>query len=116
MSGFGEAVPAAPITESKLIPRKSWESERTQVRPARRSAGSSVRTSCDAAPKPPAPNPRECEILYMLSEGEAIADVAEKFHCRPGALMTRLYRMRLRHECESNLVMVALALRRGWIE
>lgn len=63
----------------------------------------------------PQPTEREVEILYLLSDGETISDVAEKFCMRRHTLQMQLHRMRELFRCATTAELIAMALRRGWI-
>lgn len=55
-------------------------------------------------------------MIYLLSQGEAIVDIAAKFGCGRHAMIMRISRLRQLFECSSCAELVAFALRRRWIE
>lgn len=63
----------------------------------------------------PQPNDQELELITLLSYGEECAFLAEKCAVSKRAMQTRLYRMRLLFQVDSNAELVGIALRRGWI-
>jgi len=64
----------------------------------------------------PEPTEEEIEAVYLLSQGEAIVDIAAKFGCPRHAMVMRISRLRDLFEVSSTAELVALALRRHWIE
>jgi len=63
----------------------------------------------------PKPTEYETEVLYLLSEGEGLGDIAAKFGNSRHAVAQQLYRLRQVLCCDTNISLIARALRRGWI-
>ena len=64
----------------------------------------------------PQPTGAECEVIVLLSYGEAVSDIAAKFDCARHAMHTRIWRVRELFQVTTSAELVALALRRHWIE
>ena len=73
-----------------------------------------VRRTARAALRPP--TPRESQILALVAEGHANADIAERLSLRVKTVESQLRRMFDRYDVTSRTALVRLAARQGWIE
>jgi DNA-binding NarL/FixJ family response regulator len=62
------------------------------------------------------PTPRELEILALVAEGLANADIAERLALRVKTVESQLRRLFDRYDVTSRTALVRLAARQGWIE
>ena len=62
------------------------------------------------------PTPRELEILALVAEGLANADIAERLSLRVKTVESQLRRLFDRYDVASRTALVRLAARQGWIE
>jgi DNA-binding NarL/FixJ family response regulator len=61
------------------------------------------------------PTPRELEILALVAEGLANADIAERLSLRVKTVESQLRRLFDRYDVTSRTALVRLAARQGWI-
>ena len=73
-----------------------------------------VRRSARAALRPP--TPREAQILALVAEGQANAEIAERLSLRLKTVESQLRRMFDRYDVTSRTSLVRVAQRQGWIE
>jgi DNA-binding NarL/FixJ family response regulator len=64
----------------------------------------------------PAPTKRESQILALLAEGHANAEIAERLSLRVKTVESQLRRMFDRYDVTSRTSLVRVAQRQGWIE
>jgi DNA-binding NarL/FixJ family response regulator len=62
------------------------------------------------------PTPRELEILALVAEGLANAEIAERLALRVKTVESQLRRLFDRYDVTSRTALVRLAARQGWIE
>lgn len=62
------------------------------------------------------PTPREMEILALVTEGLANAEIAERLSLRVKTVESQLRRLFDRYDVASRTALVRLAVRQGWIE
>lgn len=62
------------------------------------------------------PTPRELEILALVAEGLANAEIAERLDLRVKTVESQLRRLFDRYDVTSRTALVRLAARQGWIE
>ncbi len=62
------------------------------------------------------PTPRELEILDLVAEGLANAEIAERLSLRVKTVESQLRRLFDRYDVASRTALVRLAARQGWIE
>ena len=62
------------------------------------------------------PTPREAQILALVAEGHANADIAERLSLRLKTVESQLRRMFDRYDVTSRTSLVRVAQRQGWIE
>jgi DNA-binding NarL/FixJ family response regulator len=62
------------------------------------------------------PTPREAQILALVAEGHANADIAERLSLRLKTVESQLRRMFDRYDVASRTSLVRVAQRQGWIE
>jgi two-component system response regulator DesR len=74
----------------------------------------SVRRAARAALRPP--TPRECQILTLVAEGRANADIAELLSLRVKTIESQLRRMFDRYDVGSRTSLVRVAQRQGWLD
>ena len=73
-----------------------------------------VRRTARAALRPP--TPRESQILALVAEGHANAEIAERLSLRIKTVESQLRRMFDRYDVTSRTSLVRVAQRQGWIE
>jgi DNA-binding NarL/FixJ family response regulator len=73
-----------------------------------------VRRTARAALRPP--TPRESQILALVAEGHANAEIAERLSLRVKTVESQLRRMFDRYDVTSRTSLVRVAQRQGWIE
>jgi DNA-binding NarL/FixJ family response regulator len=73
-----------------------------------------VRRAARAALRPP--TPREAQILALVAEGKANAEIAEVLSLRIKTVESQLRRMFDRYDVTSRTSLVRVAQRQGWIE
>ena len=73
-----------------------------------------VRRAARAALRPP--TPREAQILALVAEGHANAEIAERLSLRVKTVESQLRRMFDRYDVTSRTSLVRVAQRQGWIE
>jgi DNA-binding NarL/FixJ family response regulator len=74
----------------------------------------SVRRSAREALRPP--TPRECQILALVAEGRANAEIAEHLSLRIKTVESQLRRMFDRYDVTSRTSLVRVARRQGWLD
>jgi DNA-binding NarL/FixJ family response regulator len=73
-----------------------------------------VRRAVRTALRPP--TPREAQILALVAEGQANAEIAERLSLRVKTVESQLRRMFDRYDVTSRTSLVRVAQRQGWIE
>jgi DNA-binding NarL/FixJ family response regulator len=73
-----------------------------------------VRRSARGALRPP--TPRECQILALVAEGRANAEIAESLSLRIKTVESQLRRMFDRYDVTSRTSLVRVAQKQGWLE
>jgi DNA-binding NarL/FixJ family response regulator len=73
----------------------------------------SIRRSARGALRPP--TPRECQILALVAEGQANAEIAEHLSLRIKTVESQLRRMFDRYDVTSRTSLVRVAQRQGWL-
>jgi DNA-binding NarL/FixJ family response regulator len=73
-----------------------------------------VRRAVRLALRPP--TPRESQILALVAEGIANAEIAERLSLRVKTVESQLRRMFDRYDVTSRTALVRVAQRQGWIE
>jgi DNA-binding NarL/FixJ family response regulator len=73
-----------------------------------------ARRAVRTAPHPP--TPREAQILALVAEGYANAEIAERLSLRVKTVESQLRRMFDRYDVTSRTSLVRVAQRQGWIE
>lgn len=73
-----------------------------------------VRRAARTALRPP--TQRESQILALVAEGKANAEIAERLLLRPKTVESQLRRMFDRYDVTSRTALVRVAQRQGWIE
>ncbi len=66
--------------------------------------------------EPPAPSPRELELLQMMADGLTDAEIAARLSISPKTMRGRLHSLRIKLQARTRTHMVAIAFRRGLIE
>ena len=74
----------------------------------------SVRRAARSALRPP--TPRECQILALVAEGRANAEIAEHLSLRLKTVESQLRRMFDRYDVTSRTSLVRVAQRQGWLK
>jgi DNA-binding NarL/FixJ family response regulator len=74
----------------------------------------SIRRSAREALRPP--TPRECQILALVAEGRANAEIAEHLSLRIKTVESQLRRMFDRYDVTSRTSLVRVARRQGWLD
>lgn len=64
---------------------------------------------------PPAPTPRELEVIALLAEDLDTDEIAQRMVISRYTVRSHIEKMRLKYQKRSMLGIVALALRQGWI-
>ncbi len=64
----------------------------------------------------PQPSLPELEWIELLAAGKTSAELAAKYGCSLHAMRTAIYRLRKLMGADTNAGLVAIALRRGWIQ
>ena len=66
--------------------------------------------------EPPAPSPRERELLQMMADGWTDAEIATRLSISPKTMRGRLHSLRIKLQARTRTHMIAIAFRRGLIE
>lgn len=64
---------------------------------------------------PPAPTPRELEVITLLADDLDTEEIAERMVISLYTVRSHIEKMRLKYQKRSMLGIVVLALRQGWI-
>ena len=64
---------------------------------------------------PPAPTPRELEVITLLADDLDTEEIAERLVISLYTVRSHIEKMRLKYQKRSMLGIVVLALRQGWI-